>query len=149
MGIKFKYGSYGDIALQNLNEAKGSFNAGLYKGTGFWSQQAVELILKEYINTKESNPSNELLHSHSISKFTRAYKELSHLKSISGFSDLANIYFNTRYPGDEYWVLDRESAEEVLGFAIKVVDEICVMIESIRNEKDRGCANDLHKLQLD
>lgn len=134
--MKYKYGSYGYISKKDLQSALNNLNTD-YGVSALYSQQSVEKICKEMIlrlNIKEgTRERDDALHSHKITlilKFINNSKLNQFLKEIKDFND---VYFNTRYPGEEFYEVDYLEAKELFELSsrfIKVVEMEIELYES-------------------
>lgn len=145
---EFKYGSYGYIAETSLAEGKSALTAGIFGLAGQASQHAAECILKQYLKECLPEQDNSLLKSHSLRRLIAACPELKPLVSTYGFLELQSLYFDTRYPGDDFWELDERSATAVFASAESLFTAVKAMILAARSESDKRCNTELNRLDL-
>lgn len=140
---KYKFGSYGYIAMKNLKSAERNLEIDA-DVVVYNSQQAVEKILKEYIKaTYFSADIESLLHTHKLHLLVKK----SGIDKLSGFksdiADLSNYYFDGRYPGIGYEEVTQEDALRLFNAAKQMV----AIVESKIPRQDTGTSS-LKKLNL-
>lgn len=131
--VEFKVGSYGYIAQRDIevamdNTTKHPSAAGVY------AQQAVETILKQYLKEVKSCTDEALLHTHSLKKLIRAAGITSLVPDMGKIWDLSDAYFNTRYPGEDFWELTPEIALDLCTVAATIVNTVELEIEKFRTD---------------
>ncbi|MCL1877377.1 MAG: HEPN domain-containing protein [Defluviitaleaceae bacterium] len=110
--------TYRELALRDLHSAKIMLDASIYNNAVRFCQQYVEKICKEKIHTSGSEDGDQfLLHSHRLPKLARRCEVLCAIRftkdEVIFFNELANYYFDTNYPGDEYVEIDDKTANDV------------------------------------
>ena len=122
--------SYLALAKRDLQNAKELFDV---TTTGYnlvvrLSQQAVEKIMKHFIEELGFEKFRPLLSSHNTVSLYSAILELGVLSEDFATKRemiiLKSYYFDTDYPGENYIEIDRHSAKDALNFAQGFVDEI-------------------------
>lgn len=140
---KYKFGSYGYIAMKNLKSAERNLEIDA-DVVVYNSQQAVEKILKEYIKATYFNADIEsILHTHKLHLLVKksGIDELSDFKS--DIADLSNYYFDGRYPGIGYEEVTQEDALRLFNAAKQMV----AIVEKKMPGQDTGTSS-LKKLNL-
>lgn len=115
----FKYGTYGSVAYRDLDMARICLSSGMHDGCCQHCQQAVEKILKHYINDKIFNPdTQEVLKTHNLVKLS-SYSGIECIRSYRDkLSTLKNYYYETRYPGIDYNIPSKDEAIEFYEFSV-------------------------------
>lgn len=129
--VEFKPGTYGHIAQKDLDGAIRT--AAIFpSGSGVYAQQAVEKMLKQYLKEVLYCSDENLLRTHNLRRLFKAV-------GISGLDqykaqlyELSDAYFNTRYPGEDYWVLTATEAEELCAVATVILSIVETEIEKFR-----------------
>lgn len=115
-------GSYLYISKRDLQDATLLFKGGSYTQSGRLSEQVVEKVLKHHLHTNGTPEDYRLLYTH---KPFRLYKkcqecgfglELSKDQLLT-LKDLDSYYYDTNYPGNDFFELDHDQAQDALNLA--------------------------------
>ena len=116
---------YISIALNDYEYLKVGRQANLYNNDASGAQQVVEKIIKGIIlKTQEVTP--DVLRTHNLRNL---YKRIKHEFPISKESEaflstLTDFYFNARYPGDDFIIVDKEDADTSYAVATEFVERV-------------------------
>jgi len=110
--------TYHDIALRDLKSANVMLDAEIYNNAVRFCQQYIEKLFKEKIHASGSEDGDQfLLHTHKLPKLAKRCETLLAIKftkdEIIFFNELANYYFDTNYPGEDYVDVDADTAKEI------------------------------------
>lgn len=127
-----KDNSYYAIACNDLAYLEAIGDTGYYNQPSALCQQIVEKLLKSVIEQvyMEDNIT-EVLRSHSLKTLGRALQGALpslHL-NLKDLAYLTNYYFDTRYPGPDYHLVDKEDFEECKRIMYEVKKEIDQIIK--------------------
>jgi len=126
--------SYIDIGKEDLLAAKEMLNAGLYNHTARFCQQYVEKVFKECISKHcAAEVDLLLLHSHKLARLAAHCGELKEISfsrtEMAFFRELTDYYFDTNYPGENYFKVSKEEARiaynETLQFQADYEEILC------------------------
>jgi len=121
--------NYYDIAEDDLFEAQDRYNAGRYKQCAIWCQQAGEKYLKYVLvdklgitgesDTKKDIEDDAIINSHKLKRIYERINEAEKVLTVPAASlfALTNYYTKSRYPGEGFVEVDRETASELLEHA--------------------------------
>ena len=110
--------SYIDIAKEDLLAAKEMLRAGLYNHATRHCQQYVEKVFKECISKFSATEIDLLLlNSHKLARLATHCSELKETcfsrTEMAFFRELTDYYFDTNYPGENYFKASEEEASNV------------------------------------
>lgn len=126
---KFKYGTYGYIAYKDLHRAQKNFEMGEYCVTGFYAQQCLEKIAKQYISEKIiGEDTSHYMKSHRLKKLYSRIPLARTIDNIEAVYSLTDCYFDNRYPGEDYFELKKEPASRYLKSTIQIFYEVSDML---------------------
>lgn len=129
--------SYYDIACNDIAYLEAIGDTGFYNQPSAICQQVVEKLLKSVVEQfyyKEDL--TELLRTYSLKTLGRAIKEClpSSKLNLKDLAYLTNYYFDTRYPGPDYHIVDKEDYEECLRIMYHVKAEVdCLRCQAPNN----------------
>lgn len=135
--------SYADIAAKDVQAAAVMLRAGHYNHFVRLCQQYVEKVFKEVLlRLGEGAEYAHALHSHNV---FRLCQKVSALTGI-GFSrdehlffrSLTEYYFDTNYPGENYFEVSKEEAWEVYESLVSFIVGFEQALEACGLEKVRG-----------
>lgn len=116
----FDRGTYGSIAVDDLDNAHIMLNNQKYNASVVYSQQAIEKILKQYIQQFGKGQADDLK-SHKLLKLLKL-TELQELQKFRGdVSEITDCYFDARYPGIDYTQYTKDDADRFLSVASDIV----------------------------
>lgn len=128
--------TYYDIAMRTYHSLDTFFDAAdksdWYNPFATECQQVVEKLLKDLLTQilPLSSKLESLLHSHDLGTLARAVNGMyPNTLRIQDCAWLTDYYFDTRYPGDNFFVVTRYDALEVK----KVTDTLVESILSVRS----------------
>ncbi len=115
--------SYYEIAIDDLHYAEDSFPLGYYNQVSAQFMQASEKALKSVLELVDTGIES-LLKTHSLkSIYYRIHKiQDSFVLNDKDLSYLTDFYFDTRYPGDNYWDVTEEQCLECAKITYDVLD---------------------------
>lgn len=117
----FESGTYGAIALDDLDTAEAMLQAKKYNASVVYSQQAIEKILKHHLQYFSGSNVDDLK-SHKLLKLAKA-TGIRELQQFRGqLSEITDCYFDARYPGVDYTVYTIDDAIMYLDVATKIVN---------------------------
>lgn len=123
---KFKYGSYGYIAVLDINDAEDLANIKPRIAVQYL-QQAVEKILKHYLTLiYTSDDKDDVIRSHKSTLLSKKSGLIELKKYYGTMALLSQYYFDNRYPGIDY---EEPTSEDVNSF-LKDVSEIFKIVIS-------------------
>lgn len=131
--MKFEYGSYGYIAMKDLKAAELNLEMCPHISAQC-SHAAVEKMLKHLIviYKEDSLERREMLKKHKPKVLSR-YLAIPDLKKfISQLSDFDSFYYETRYPGEEYYDVTEDQAQEMLDIA----EGLCTTVVNLLGRSD-------------
>ena len=109
--------TYHDIALNDLHTAQQMMDVEKYNYAVRLFEQYIEKVMKHRIFLSGDDNDRSLLHSHRVPKLGRRCEALLDItftdKEMLLFNDLANFYFDTNYPGDDYVEISKTEAEDI------------------------------------
>lgn len=109
--------TYHDIALSDLHTAGQMMDVAKYNYAVRLFEQYAEKVMKHCIFLSGEDNDRSLLHSHRVPKLARRCETLLGItfsdKEMLLFNDLANFYFDTNYPGDDYVDITQDEAESI------------------------------------
>jgi HEPN domain-containing protein len=109
--------TYHDIALSDLHTAGQMMDVAKYNYAVRLFEQYVEKVMKHRIFLYGDDNDRSLLYSHRVPKLGKRCEVLLGItftdKEMLLFNDLANFYFDTNYPGDDYVEIAKEEAESI------------------------------------
>lgn len=129
--IEFKPGSYGYIAQRNLRDALSNMETSPALCAEL-SQQAVEKLLKQYMQEVLHCRDIGILHTHSIRRLLASAKIEGLTPYAAQLIALTEVYYNTRYPGEEYYEVNASEAEKLYLAAAAACTVISLEIEKHR-----------------
>ena len=124
---------YAEIALEDLQAAKGMLGLNMYNHASRLCQQYIEKVLKEFIShVADNNTDMQLFSSHNINYLLEEVSRLTSIKFSSSdkrvLKDLNRHYFNTNYPGSNYSRIEEPKAKsaykDTLIFATKLQSQL-------------------------
>ena len=111
-------GSYLYLSKKDAVRAYNMFNLEDYSACGRFCEQSVEKSLKAFIEIKGSVSDIGLMSIHKPRRLYERCCELGLAEADTGLAlvmaKLADYYYDTNYPGDSYFELTKEEAEEAL-----------------------------------
>lgn len=117
-------GGYFYISQKDEKRAKAMFDIEDYSACGRFCEQSVEKSLKAFIEIKGNGSDKKLFQTH---KPIKLYKRCVQLglcgydeQTAGVLSRFDDYYYDTNYPGPEYFELTKEDAEEALEYMKKV-----------------------------
>lgn len=123
MKYNVKDNDYLDIAYHDLISSIKTLDIKEYRVTAFYAQQCIEKSFKfliENINIEQN------LKTHNLRTLYRVVQDylpkLSQYRLVIG--DISDFYFNSRYPGDDFYVPNAKEAEEYYSTAKIVFLEV-------------------------
>ncbi|MDY3711813.1 MAG: HEPN domain-containing protein [Agathobaculum sp.] len=132
--MEFARGSYGYIAKKDIATAMD--NVGMHPdAAGLYAQQAVEKMLKQYLKEVMNCSDESVLRSHKLPRLYRATNLKSLDDQMAALWEMTDAYFNTRYPGDEFFDMTVGQAKDFCYVARIVVKVIEGEIEAFRNKR--------------
>lgn len=138
--MEFDYGTYGYIAMKDLKAAE--INVEMCPHiSAQCSHAAVEKMLKHLITVyKEDSPERrEMLKKHKPRVLVR-YLNIDLLENfVAQLAEFDTFYYETRYPGEEYYDVTVAQAGDMLGIAIAVCEA------AVKNLEQPCCSYDPHR----
>lgn len=129
--IAFKPGTYGYIAKKDLETSFGNITT-FPNACALYAQQAVEKMLKQYIKEVSQSTDSSLLHSHNLKRLAKFANIGALNASMLNLYELTDAYYNTRYPGDDYFDVTPTEAEQFYLAASSACNIIEMEIEKSR-----------------
>lgn len=127
--MDFAYGSYGYIACRDLQKAHAMLEL-FPDGSVTYSQQAVEKILKHWINeTMHTEEVESLLKSHKLVRLLACTTPELLSQYRGDLSELTAYYFDSRYPGINYTEASLEDATHFYQCAKQLIDDVSTLIQ--------------------
>lgn len=151
--MTFEYGTYGYIAMKDLRAAKMNLEMCPHISAQC-SHAAVEKMLKHLIVTykPDSVERREMLKKHKLKVLSRYLKIAALSKYISRLSEFDSFYYDTRYPGEDYYDVTEEQAKEMLDVAVSLCSTAMNVLEqpncSLNTEKS-GHAQTVKQMKLE
>ena len=109
--------SYLYLARKDLETAEILLNSTSFGHIARLCQQYVEKIMKFRIDRDGDTEDFSILRTHKIKRIAKRCEELADLHFTESemlfFGDLSDFYFDTNYPTDDYFEVDRETAADV------------------------------------
>lgn len=137
--------SYFGMGRNDFLFAKASVDLGKelgnYNNTAFICAQAAEKFLKAVIEKAfiEDESSMSLLHSHNLRALFNKIITKYHLTvSSKDCNWLGNFYFDARYPGNDFIVVNEFDAFECLAIAEKIMNDVKAILEVAREESENS-----------
>lgn len=127
--MRIRKGDYLDIALDNLKTARNCLSINESSATAFYSQQCIEKTFKFYIeNLKDETD----LKTHNLrTLYRRVVKTLPKLsKYKEEIGDVSDYYFNTLYPGDDYYKPTKLDAQNAYTAAEAVFLQVYNLVDN-------------------
>ena len=146
MSELFSQGSYGYIAEKDLATAKKILDLSP-QHSAFLSQQSVEKILKQALQ-ETGISAYDLFKTHTLKKLARNLHEFNLDNFLVDLTDLTDVYFNTRYPGEEYWEIDLTKSKKLLSVAIDINSIVIKKLIEIRTLKEKEAESLLNDTNL-
>ena len=124
-------GSYLYIAKRDLKDAMLLYKGQSYTQTGRLAEQVVEKVLKHYLHSFGNSEDYRFLHMHKPFRIYTKCKEYGFALELSKdelltLKDLDSYYYDTNYPGNEFFELEELQAKEALDLAQKFVDYMSI-----------------------
>ena len=145
--MEFKFGSYGYIASKNLKESQRVMS--IAPSTAAESALAAsEKILKHCVVTlcPHSVERDRILRSHKPKSIANFLNDIRFKDIRSELLEINDLYFEIRYPGDEYHDITVEEAARIFE-CCKAVFDICV--EILQTTKASKSSSSVDKIYLD
>jgi len=119
-------GSYLYLAKKDYNDAKLLLSGSSFSSCGRFCQQTIEKSFKHYIHLNGDINDQKSLHTHKIKRLYDKCKALGMKFALSAeeivvLRDVEDCYFDTNYPGDDFYELDKEQAKAALKLAKKIL----------------------------
>lgn len=99
-----------------------------YNRVAVESQQVVEKILKGIIESCDTIPFDlkvELLGSHNLRKLgTTINKTFNKTLNLPDLAFLKDFYFEARYPGDNFTIVDRETRNKCIDIVMEILEHV-------------------------
>lgn len=151
--MEFDYGTYGYIAMKDLKAAEVNVEMCPHISAQC-SHAAVEKMLNHLITVyKEDSPERrEMLKKHKPRVLVR-YLNIDLLENfVAQLAEFDTFYYETRYPGEEYYDVTVAQARDMFGIAIAVCEAAVKILEQPRCSYDphRGkYSATINKIKLD
>lgn len=131
-----KSNDYYVIACNDLLFLQNALNTKYYNQIAVYAQQVAEKMLKS-VAERSCMDIEKLMHSHNLrGLYTEIHKNDSSFVLDKGeLSILKDMYFDAKYPGDNYVEVDRETCQECLAIMYATVK----MTNIFRRKHDLEC----------
>lgn len=129
--MNFPVGSYGYIAVNDLETANDLLSLKRYNSPVVHTQQCIEKILKHYIKTtmKVCNDDESVMRSHKLVRLVKASGIPELLDRMGDIGMITDCYFDARYPGVDYTEYTADDALRYFNLAVFVFDTVCKYLE--------------------
>lgn len=123
---------YYSIAIDDMEFLVNTDTKGKYNQVSFHCHQVCEKLLKSILVLVDVDAKG-LLNSHSLKTILRRLHNECVLINIDirDMADLTDVYFETRYPGDEYYVVTESDFKRYLNLTKNVLSEVNLYRESL------------------
>lgn len=123
---------YYDIAIDDMEFLVNTDTKGKYNQVSFHCHQVCEKLLKSILVLVDVNAKG-LLNSHSLKTILRRLHNEYILSNIDirDMADLTDVYFETRYHGDEYYLVTESDFKRYLELTKNVLFEVNLYRESL------------------
>lgn len=130
--MRFEYGSFGHIAEKDLIRATKTYQIGEFSVCGFYCQQCLEKIGKQYLQRALLGSLETLdLKTHRLKKIYSKIDLADIDDALVTLYALTDCYFDSRYPGEDYFELDEQSAWKYLNATRRIFEKVCNQIEVV------------------
>lgn len=130
--MKMKQNDYLFIAMNNLKTAQKTLQIEEYDATAFYSQQCIEKALKFLLETSKVDMD---LKTHNLRTLYRKVETLlPNIKKYKTYiGDISDFYFNSRYPGEDFYIPTKIEAQDAFITAQAVFNMVYNLVEN-KNE---------------
>ena len=134
--MKFDYGSYGYIALRDLEDARNSVST-MPRLSVLASHGAVEKILKQYARVQGIDSEHpEIMKSHKPATMVSKLGLPALIDERPALFEFGDLYYDTRYPSNDFFEATVEDSRRILATAERVVQ--IVLDALVTSPEDMG-----------
>lgn len=144
--MDFKYGTYGYIAMKDKKAAFDNITLNPNVSASS-SQQAFEKILKHYIKEIVKPDDHDIYQSHNLNRLVNNSKITELNSRYKDIKLLRDIYYDTRYPGEDYWDVDSQAAEILYNISAELIQIVMDQLNCLHEINGEAADDSIRKLK--